>query len=322
MTPTLTPTKRKIEASEAFFVRLGAGNSYAAECIKNGYIVLSYRECPHELCQADQWDEIRSRIQQGKINEDIKAVNALKNFYKAPETTLWIMFHDNALWWAFAKPGIIEHPERDGEQIRQTVDGWHNTNANGALLTFDKISSLLTSVKGFRATLCSIRQEKFSYLLRLLNAESSPVLAEIDNAKQSLQKAAKLLIPNLHEQDMEVLVDLIAREKGWFRISCLGKTKDTYDLICQNREGEKIGIQVKTESSYGYFEKFYNKTVNTLEFEQLIFVAHTLSESDRQKIELLITGDSRYKLWTLDTLVETLLQAPLLNWLMLRAVLE
>lgn len=59
----LPPTRKgrfcvQIEATDAFYIKLGRSGEREAEALRDGTIRFGYREAPHELCEQGAWQDI------------------------------------------------------------------------------------------------------------------------------------------------------------------------------------------------------------------------------------------------------------------------
>ena len=104
---------------------------------------------------------------------------------------------------------------------RVTLDGWHRTDIFGKPLRVAALSSKLTKVANFRATICKVAEE--DYLLRRINGIEEPVVARANEARRAMMVVAVEMIRGLHWADFETMTDLIFARSGWQRSTRVGE---------------------------------------------------------------------------------------------------
>ncbi len=306
---------KKIRPTSAFYIKLGSEGIHAEACIKkDGTLWLGYNEIPHSLCIEGKWGQVRT-IFIKQFNSDPGAAtrhtNQIKAFYEADETVLWITFHKNQLWWCFAKPEIILQP--DGSKIRQTGDGWHETNINREKFDLSQLSGSLLSVQGFRGTICAVRE--FEYLIRKVNRETSQLEKAAQDSYQNLVEALEKIIRELDWKEFELLTDLIFRQAGWQRISQLGKTQKTLDLdLLSPIANERYWVQVKSRADMGIFNRFQEETMGTDGYNRCYLVVHSPSANLTKAYET-----DTHKLWLPDDIARLTVQYGLADWVIGKA---
>jgi hypothetical protein len=135
-----------VAAKDAFYIKLGRGGEWEADCLKQGFLQFGYRETPHELCLAGEWDKVRDfwaarRGDQGTATRDMKQIRA---FYEADENCLFITFANGLLYWCKPTGPVEILPDRSHR--RATVDGSisaasSNVTSAGTIKAFDSRSS-------------------------------------------------------------------------------------------------------------------------------------------------------------------------------------
>ena len=228
--------RRTVTAERAYYIKLGRGGEWEVECLREGSLRFGYRETPHDLCLAGEWDQVRNfwaeqRTDPGAAARDAKQIRA---FYETDESGIFITFANGLLHWCRPTGPVEVLP--DGNHRRATVDGWHHQSANGTLLSSERISGHLLKVQMFRGTICQVKP--FDYLLRKLNDELSPEVTAAEEAESALMEATVRLMRLLTWQDFELLVDSIFSASGWRRIGVIGRVQKTVDLnwFCQQLE--------------------------------------------------------------------------------------
>jgi hypothetical protein len=308
-------SNKKIIPTSAFYIKLGSEGIHAETCIqKDGTVWLGYNEIAHNLCTGKEWEQVRTIfIEQLKSDPGAatRHTNQIKAFYEADENVLWITFHKNQLWWCFAKPEVIL--QSDGSKIRNTVDGWHETNVNRDEFDISRLSGSLLSVQGFRGTICAVRE--FEYLVRKINGESSALEKAAQDSYQGLRQALEKIIRELDWKEFELLTDLIFRQAGWQRISQLGKTQKTLDLeLLSAIANERYWVQVKSRADISTFRKFQEETMGTGGYNRCYLVVHSPSSNLTKELET-----ETHKLLLLDDIARLTVQYGLADWVIGKA---
>ena len=90
----MTTGRRTVTAARAYYIKLGRGGEWEAECLGEGTLRFGYRETPHQLCIAGEWDQVRDfwaeqRTDPGAAARDAKQIRA---FYETDESGIFITF--------------------------------------------------------------------------------------------------------------------------------------------------------------------------------------------------------------------------------------
>lgn len=266
-----------ITAREVRYIKLGDGGRWAEQAIDDGTLCFGYHLIPHEICAAGDWGAVRSRLADRKsAGAQTASVNEIRTFYQTGADCLWITFAHGHLYWAFAAPevhwtwdGISTGPSR----IRHTLNGWRNTDSTGQPLRTPALSSRLTQVANFRATICKVAQQ--AYLLRRLNAIPEPIVRRAATARSAMIAVAVEMIRGLHWADFETLTDLIFARAGWQRSTRVGETLTDIDLVMQQPTTDEVAfVQVKSTANQAvlddYLERFRRSG-----HDRFFFVCHT-----------------------------------------------
>jgi len=302
------PDRAKIDpASPVLYIKLGDGGKWEQQCIKEKIIRFGYGETSEKALNGD-WDGVRDhwlskRKDQGAATRDLTQIHY---FIDGGEDTVWITFHDRFLWWCHAKPGAKLHP--DYGTYRETVDGWHKTDVSGKNdLSFEKLSGSLLKTQAYRGTICAVQESP--YLIKKLNGELSEKLAQAKAAEDNLTAKLVPLIQSLHPKDFELLVDLVFTGSGWRRLSAVGDTQKTIDIVLQlPTTNEKAYVQVKSVAKQSDIAAHVKFLRDSHAVSRLFFVFHTgvLTELDDYENVHFINGDK---------LARMVLNAGLTSWL-------
>ncbi len=263
-----------VTAKDAFYIKLGRGGEWEADCLKHGFLQFGYHETPHELCLAGEWDKVRDfwaarRGDQGTATRDMKQIRA---FYEADEDCLFITFANGLLYWCKPTGPVEVLPDRSHR--RATVDGWHTQSIGGVPLSSDRISGHLLKVQMFRGTICQVKQR--AYLLRKLNDELSPELTAAEEAERAMISAIIGMMRLLTWQDFELLVDLIFTASGWRRVGVVGRVQKTVDLeLLLPTTGERAFVQIKSQANAASLRDYAARFEQADLYDRMFFVWHT-----------------------------------------------
>lgn len=263
-----------IAASNVYYIKLGRGGDWETEAIRDGVLRFGYREAPHDLCIAQDWQGVHDAMKavRGDGGTATRDVNQIRAFYESDANDLFITFVGGLLYWC-RPSGPVELLD-DRSHWRPTVDGWHSTTIGGAPLTADRLSGHLLKVQMFRGTICDVRAR--DYLLRKLGDELSPEVAAAEAAEQALRAAVIPLMRLLTWQDFELLVDLIFSTSGWRRVSEVGRTQKTIDLeLILPSTAERAFVQVKSAASSAALTDYQQRFAEAQAYDRMFFVWHT-----------------------------------------------
>jgi hypothetical protein len=276
---------------------------------------LDYHTVPHDLCLSSDWVNTRSVFpldaDQGSVTRHL---NQVRQFYEEPETTLWITFHSDRLWWCFSNPEIIQLD--GGSKIRNVVDQWRDSDINGDHLIKGRLSGKLLAVQSFQGTICSVKE--LEYLLHKINGTSEPHVAEAQLACEQLELTLTPIIKNLHPKDLETLTDLIFRQAGWQRTGVAGEVEKDIDLdLMSPITQERIAVQVKSKASATVYHSYQTKFSDMRGFSRFYFVTHS-PDASLKEIPSEI-NDGSFVLWDATQLARQAVRNGLIGWLIDRA---
>lgn len=309
---------RKVKADKAVFIKLGSGGAWEKECIEKGVLRLGYDAVPHEACLegGELWEtEIRESFPYGNDSGAItRHINQVKKFYEEPETTLWITFFGDCLYWCFSKPDISKLD--DQSKIRPVIGKWSNTDINGNELIKGRLSGKLLATQSFQGTICDVRE--FDYLLHKINGTYEPHVQEAEIALGALITAVKPIIKNLHPKDLETLTDLIFREAGWQRTGVAGEVEKDIDLdLISPLTSERIAVQVKSQASLRTYEDYKSRFENMNGYSRFYFVTHSENKMLRDAVSVI--DDELMIFWDVHKLAEHSVKTGLVGWLLDKA---
>ena len=306
----------KIKADSAYFIKLGRKGQWEEECILHeNTLRLGFNNPLHSECLSGEWDKISKYwLSKGKTKgKATEITNQIRTFYESNEKTLWITFFRRKMYWCFADKDVTLLP--DGTRIRKVKEGWKDQDIKGSRLTIESLSGKLTKVQGFQGTICSIKE--FEYLIRKLNHQKLPEVQKTEKALYTLFQLIEPLIQNLTWKDFELLIDLIFTRSGWQRISTLGKTEKSIDLVLMSPvTGNHAFVQVKSKSNLATLKKCIKQYRNMKEeFSLMYFVIHTTTDKALAKWQ----DEEDIKLWSATKLSELVVNSGLITWLIKKA---
>jgi hypothetical protein len=303
-------TIKEINLNSIYYIKLGRKGVWEEECILHDQTIkLGFHNPLHEECLAGEWEKVhRYWMKQGQSKREAsKTKNQIKKFYEGDENALWITFFRRKLYWGFAERDIVKLP--DGARIRYIKGGWKSEDTKGEPLTVENLSGKLTKVQGFQGTICDVKEAE--YLIKRLNHQKIDIVKKAERTLAILLKDVEALIKHLMWQDFELLVDLIFSRAGWQRVSALGKTQKSIDLVMMSPVTEnRAFVQVKSKASKSVFDDYVNQYQAMDQFDEMYFVVHTKSGDfdDWQD-----TPD--IKLWDVEKLSKLVIDSGLISWL-------
>jgi hypothetical protein len=278
-----------IQATEAYFIKLGRSGEWEIECLRDGILRFGYADTAHADCLAGNWDAVRTfwSSYRNDTGAGTRDANQIRVFYETGGNALFVTFHGGLLYWCRAMPGVTV--DADGTHMRRTVDGWHSASITGKPLRTDRLSGALLRVQGYRGTICSVAQ--LSYLLGRINDQLPPSVVAADEARAAYLAAIEELIGLLTWQDFELLIDLIFSSSGWVRLGSVGKTQKSVDIELQLPTTNEVAfVQVKSEASSAIFRDSLDRFQSYDKYDRMFFAWHkgtVVSPDDTKSIELL-----------------------------------
>jgi hypothetical protein len=306
---------RRVDAERAFFIKLGERGDWERRCIEDGTIRLGYLSLPHEACASGDWDRVREAFPADADPGSVtRHLNQVRLFYEEPETTLWITFHADRLWWCFSNQVVSQLDDKS--KIRSVIGQWNDTDINGDPLIKGRLSGKLLAVQSFQGTICSIKERQ--YLLHKINGTSEPHVAEAQAAVERLVSALVPIIKNLHPKDLETLTDLIFRQAGWQRTGVAGEVEKDIDLdLLSPITQERVAVQVKSIATAAIYRAYEAKFADMSGFSRFYFVTHS-PDPGLAAISLEERGDT-FVLWDAVQLAQQATRNGLVGWLIDRA---
>jgi hypothetical protein len=304
-----------ISPSNIRYIKLGEQGCWEKSCIDDGTIRLGYESPHHKESLAGNWDVVRTywltqRHGEHKGGTVTRDVNQVKDFYELDSNTLWFTFYNRKLWWCFAHPEVQELG--DQSRIRLAVKGWSCTDLKGRELTVQNLDGRLTTVQGFRGTICGLQETLHDYFVNKINGKSTKDVDDAEIHLGALKASVSRLIQGLWWKDFELLTDLIFSQEGWQRTSELGKTQKSVDLdMLSPVTGRRAYVQVKSRADLATLRTSIDEFLAMEAFDELYFVAHTTDNG----IGSFTTKDPRIHVLDLARIADLVINAGLVRWL-------
>jgi hypothetical protein len=306
---------KPIKAKAALFIKLGHRGEWESTCIRDGTMRLGYNFVPHDLCVSAKWTKAREAFPEGSDQGAVtRHINQVRQFYEEAQTTLWITFHSDRMWWCFSNPKVKQLPDRS--KVRAVIGRWRDTDITGSRLVKGRLSGKLLAVQSFQGTICSVGER--DYLLHKINGTSEPHVVEAQMALEGLIASVVPIIKNLHPKDLETLTDLIFRQGGWQRTGVAGEVEKDIDLdLLSPITEERIGIQVKSKASLSVYRAYQAKFADMRGFSRFYFVTHSPDQSIEANLAL--ASDNGFVFWGVEQLAQQAVRNGLVGWLIDKA---
>lgn len=306
----------QIVARKVYFIKLGRGGEWEKECLENGTLRFGYKETPHEIALAEQWDAVKSiwKDLRGDTGAATSDTRQIRTFYETDEQDIFVTFANGLMYWCHPQGG---EPEQllDQTRRRKTVNGWHHQSASGSPLTKDRLSGDLLKVQMYQGTICDVKAS--DYLLRKLNDQLSPELAEAEKAESAFLAAITPLMQRLSPRDFELLVELIFAQSGWRRTSMTGGVQKDVDLDLElPTTQERAFVQIKSSATNQDLKKSIQLLEESATYKRMFFVWHSGAIQLPQEINEYVTligperlprmiMDSGLALWLRNKVIES-----------------
>jgi hypothetical protein len=208
--------KKRIAPSRVRYIKLGERGRWEKSCLERGINRIGFGTAQpgrFRLCQTSKWSDLaKSFFAEGK---DARTANRFANevriFFEDDGSILWVTFVGERFHWGFADPTKPSQSSDLDGVYRPIRGGWQSTDLLGESLTKDRLSGALTKLAAYRGTSCDV--DVADYVIRRINGGKTPEVEQALAATVELKSAVVGLIRLLHENDFELLVDLIFSTK-------------------------------------------------------------------------------------------------------------
>ena len=306
-----------ITACDARYIKLGKRGSYEDACLDKGIVRLGFCDISHEAALNDDTEKMKTHaaVRHSSPSKRTDIVRQVSDFYQLGDDILWITFVNGRLYWCFVEEGVewVETPPDCAEKpyrIRRCKTAWRDSDINGAPLYVSELSGKFTKVASYQSSICRVKE--FEYLVRKINGQEIPEVAEARNLKPQILNTIIALMRLLDPRDFELLVELIFSNSGWRRTGVLGGPQKTVDLeLTLPSTGERAFVQVKSQTRQSEFNNYLRRFERRAE-TRMFYAYHTATKP-------LIAPDEGCVLLGPKRLAEMVLEAGLYDWLIEKA---
>jgi hypothetical protein len=119
------------------------------------------------------------------------------------------------------------------------------------------------------------------------------------------------LLDQLHQDDFELLIELIFSSSGWKRISRLGGTQKTIDMAMElPTTRERCFVQVKSQINQSTFTTLVEDFKRSTSYSRMFFAYHSPAKPFAHD------ADARITIWPRYEIAEQVIRAGLVNWVL------
>lgn len=313
------------KVTEAKFIKLGAGGSWEAECLKEGTLRIGFREASllhREAIAQDKEALTNFYLKQDKEPKKAKDfARQITDFYRAGQETLWITFHAGTMWWCQTGnleeyPVLFVDEEQAGDKYRKTLYGWKNYTQNDPsnILIIEILNGKLTKTAGYRSTICQIKPEPFEYLIRKIQGKDTENAKNIKECRNELKNKLINNITDLQPKDFELFIDLIFIKAGWNLLSPSGGQKKGIDATYLNPlTNERIIVQAKCQTNQKELDE-YISVLENYKSDKAYLIYHSTDKKSK-----LDSKNSTLELMDAEKLADQAIRLGLVDWLILKA---
>jgi hypothetical protein len=317
--PEVRTLLEQADAKDVRFIKLGRQSRWWPLAKSTSSLRLGFAQFDFALCQAGEWDMAKKAFEatgaRKRAGDFTRAVNQVRDFFELPRSVLWFTIEDGDVWWCFAEPGVTDlrhdgDEAETGAQMRRVVDRWRNTDINGEPLVAATMTTKITKVTAFQETIA--RPGGAVDLLRKIRADHSESHNSVKRAHDEVVQAVGDLLDQLHQDDFELLIELIFSSSGWKRVSAVGGTQKTFDLaLTLPTTGESCFVQVKTQTSPSVFKGLVQDLDNMPGYKRLFFAYHTPARAFEN------LASDRVTVWNRYEVARQAVRAGLVEWILL-----
>jgi hypothetical protein len=123
------------------------------------------------------------------------------------------------------------------------------------------------------------------------------------------------LLDQLHQDDFELLIELIFSSSGWKRISAVGGTQKTLDMaMILPTTGEYCFVQVKSQTNESTLRKLIEALDNSQGYKRMFFAYHTPAQGFAND------ATDRVTVWPRYEIAKQAIRAGLVDWILSRTI--
>jgi len=252
---------------------------------------------------------IRGAFQdQGAATRDY---NALCCLLQTPRHHFWITFEEGSMWWCTVRDGPHPNPNKDdttrGNFWLECDRPWSKVSLRGTDLSIIRLPGVVTSVSGYRATVCVPRSQE--EILRAIKGEEHPHVTTAATKRHEFEHAVANIVTDLRWRDFEELIELILERTGWHRLSKNGGQQEGIDLDVENVAiGEIAFVQIKSKSDQVTLDNYVQRFTDRRDrYARMIFAVHSSPE-------LNAPSDLPVQLWLVEHIAQLVVRLGLAEW--------
>jgi agmatine deiminase len=251
----------RVEADEAYVVKLGAQRFWTDECLGRGTIRFGFNNIP-----------------EGNEGQHESMGLFWPHEGRGSARSIWITFSEGLLWWTRPTGQPVrylglkqENSSRDKELACQA---WSCTNAKGQALHVQRLPGAVQQLQFTRSTGSRVNEAATQPLLQMLNGTPSDThrgLASLLGSQSELRALSEQAICALSPKNLESLVDMMFVKAGFLRLTEFGGTMLDIDGLYQSNtlvgmafrdpadRPKRIGVQVKQRAGSQQLESYRRK---------------------------------------------------------------
>jgi hypothetical protein len=173
------------------------------------------------------------------------------------------------------------------------------------------MTTKITKVGSFQETIA--KPSGATDLLRRIRAIQSEHHRRAAQALDEMVSAVGDLLDQLHQDDFELLIQLIFSSSGWKRISAVGGIQKTLDMaMVLPTTGEHCFVQVKSQTNQSTLRTLIDALDHSPGYSRMFFAYHT------PKTPFDNEATDRVTVWHRYEIARQAIRAGLIDWILLR----
>ena len=174
------------------------------------------------------------------------------------------------------------------------------------------MTTKITKVASFQETIA--RPSGAADLLRKIRGIQSENHEQAARILNEMVSAVGDLLDQLHQDDFELLIELIFSSSGWKRISAVGGTQKTLDMaMVLPTTGEDCFVQVKSQTNQSTFKGLVEIS-KSQGYSRMFFVYHTPPQRFAND------ATDRFTVWNRYEIAKQVVRAGLVDWILSRTI--
>lgn len=296
------------------YVKNGTGGQWWQAAKANGQVHAGWHNIPDELLLKPDFALIQQTIRAefGERSGATADFNALRCLLDRPSQHLWITFEDGCMWWCTVQNRIEVNADK-GDKTKghfwlACERPWSNRSLGGKRLAITDLPGTVTTVAGFRGTVCSPKASRS--ILRVIRGDKDSDVVRAADARRNYERAIQELIKKLSAKDFEQLIDLVLARSGWTRIADVGGTREGVDVEVENLAINEVAfVQVKSAATQSVLDDYIGRFAERRDhYARMIFAVHSPSGN------LVRPVDPSVQMWTVEEVARLAVRLGLGEW--------